>query len=299
MTSTNGSSTHSPVETAAVVAHGRIDVERRRRSRPCSGRVRGGRARRRTGERPAHGRRRRGRDDPAHARAPPGNRRPGDRRQLRPCRLSRVDCPRSARGRSGTGLRGRVPDDRAADAGGAARRRGVRCRQRRRRDKLDARADDRARLGDRGRRPRRGAVRRDDLLHALRLDRVQPLERRPRARPRARRDGDHLHRAALARRPAARRAAWRRAGGEERNARTWWPLSSSTASAPATSRRSERCRSGSGPSEACSRRCPRRRSSAATARRSRPKERMGGVGRRVYDRLRASSPPHREPRPHP
>ena len=43
-----------------------------------------------------------------------------------------------------------------------------------------ARPDGRARLGDRRRGPRRPAVRRDDLLDAVRLDRLQPLERRAR-----------------------------------------------------------------------------------------------------------------------
>src|SRR6478752_6645024 len=54
--------------------------------------------------------------------------------------------------------------------------------------------------------------------------------------------------------------------------------------AAATSHRIGRCRSGSASSGACSPRSRRRRSSAATARRSRPKERMCGVPPRVYDR---------------
>ena len=55
---------------------------------------------------------------------------------------------------------------------------------------------------------------------------------------------------------------------------------SSTATTAVRSRPTGRSRSGSASSAACSRRCRRRRSSAATARRSRPKERMGGVGPR-------------------
>ena len=51
------------------------------------------------------------------------------------------------------------------------------------------------------------AVRRDDLRDARRIDRVQPVERRPGPRPRARRDGRDLHRAALAARAADGRAA--------------------------------------------------------------------------------------------
>ena len=56
-------------------------------------------------------------------------------------------------------------------------------------------------------------MRRDDLLHALGLDRVQPLERRPGDDVGARGDGDHVRRAALAPRPAARRPARARPHG--------------------------------------------------------------------------------------
>ncbi len=52
---------------------------------------------------------------------------------------------------------------------------------------------------------RRRLVRRDDLLDAFRLDRVQPLERGAGARARPRRDGDHVYRAAFPRRAPARR----------------------------------------------------------------------------------------------
>ena len=50
---------------------------------------------------------------------------------------------------------------------------------------------------------------------------------------------------------------------------------------------------------ACLRRCPRRRSSAATARPSRPERTMVGVGRRLYDSLGAAPTANREPRAHP
>ena len=63
------------------------------------------------------------------------------------------------------------------------------------------------------------AVRRRRLLDSLRLDRLQPLERRPRARLGPRRDGDHLRRAALAQRPASCRPARRRADRLEPHAR--------------------------------------------------------------------------------
>ena len=55
------------------------------------------------------------------------------------------------------------------------------------------------------REPRRPALRRDDLLHAVRLDRLQPLERRARADVGPRGDGDDVRRAALAARTGARR----------------------------------------------------------------------------------------------
>ena len=53
-------------------------------------------------------------------------------------------------------------------------------------------------MDDRRRGSRRAAVRRDDLRDAFRLDGVQPLERWASACPRARRDGGHVHRGALA-----------------------------------------------------------------------------------------------------
>src|SRR5579862_8899900 len=62
------------------------------------------------------------------------------------------------------------------------------------------------------------------------------------------------------------------------------PPCSSTGTRAVPSSPTEPSRSGSAWSAACSRHCRRRRSSGATARRSRPKERMGGVGPRVYDR---------------
>ena len=94
------------------------------------------------------------------------------------------------------------------------RRRALAGGQRHGRGQLDDRPDDRARLGDRRRGSRLAAVRRPDLLDALGLDGVQPLERRSRARLGARRDGDHLRRAALAARAAAGGAA--RPGADRR-----------------------------------------------------------------------------------
>ena len=94
------------------------------------------------------------------------------------------------------------------------RRRALAGGQRHGRGELDDRPDDRARLGDRRRGSRLAALRRPDLLDALGLDRVQPLERRPGARLGPRRDGDHLRRAALAARAAAGGAA--RPGADRR-----------------------------------------------------------------------------------
>ena len=107
----------------------------------------------------------------------------------------------------GRAFNGRVRDRRAAGAGGLGRRRELDGRKRRGRDELDDRPDDRAGLGDRRRGARVAALRRIDLLLALRLDRLQPLERRPGRRVGHRRDGDHVRRAALAPCAAAGRAA--------------------------------------------------------------------------------------------
>ena len=87
-------------------------------------------------------------------------------------------------------------------AGGEARRRSTTSSS-----TSSTRADDRARLGDRRRGPRRPAVRRGHLRDAVRLDGLQPLERRAGARLGARGDGGDVRRAALAARAAARRAA--------------------------------------------------------------------------------------------
>ena len=99
-----------------------------------------------------------------------------------------------------------------------------------------------------------------------------------------RRDGDHVHRAALARRAAARRPARGGADRAERDARRRRGCAGRWAQERRSRLPAERCRSGSASSAACSRRCPRRRSSAATARRSRPRRTMGSVGPRVYHR---------------
>ena len=185
-----------------------------------------------------------------------GSERAGDRRQLRPRRLPRVDPAGRSRARSRAGLRRRVRDGRAADAPGAARRRAARRSQRRRRHELDARPHGRARLGGRRRGSRHRPLRRHDLLDAVGLDGVQPLERRPRARPRPRRDGGHVHRAALAPRAAARRPARRGGDGPKRTADVAATLlvdGHRVGEAPA--RRGGR-RSTSASSGACSRRCP-------------------------------------------
>ena len=63
--------------------------------------------------------------------------------------------------------------------------------------------------------------------------------------------------------------------------------------------RAGRCRSGSASSGACSRRSRRRPSSAATARRSRPRRTNGRRRPAGLRSLRAPAAPHREPRPHP
>ena len=99
----------------------------------------------------------------------------------------------------------RLPRARAADARGGTRRRDAHRCERRRGRRRHARADDRARVVDRWRGARHPAVRRPDLRDSARLDRLQPLERRPGARLGARRDGGHVRRAALAARAPARR----------------------------------------------------------------------------------------------
>ena len=95
---------------------------------------------------------------------------------------------------------------RAADAGARASRRPHRRRQRRRRVERVARAHDRARARGRRRGARTAAVRRDHLLDAVRLDRLQPLERRPGAHVGPRGDRAHVRRCALAARAPARRS---------------------------------------------------------------------------------------------
>ena len=87
----------------------------------------------------------------------------------------------------------------------------ARRRQRRRRRQRHTGPDHRDRLLDRRRGSRHAAVRRADLRDPVRLDRVQPLERRPGARVGPRRRRGHLRRAAHAARAAARRRAGPRA----------------------------------------------------------------------------------------
>ena len=86
-----------------------------------------------------------------------------------------------------------------------------------------------------------------DLRDAVRLDGVQPLERRPGARLGARRDGGHVRRAALAARAAARRPARPRRRRSGTGRPTWRPPCSSTATASASSRPDGRVASGSAP----------------------------------------------------
>ena len=137
----------------------------------------------------------------------PGHRGARARRQPRARRLPHVDRGRLARGGHTPRVRRGARARRAARAGGVGRRRTVAGGQRHGRRELDDRPDDRARLGDRRGGSGLAAVRRPDLLDAVGVDGLQPLERRSRARLGARRDGDHLRRAALAARAAAGGAA--------------------------------------------------------------------------------------------
>ena len=115
------------------------------------------------------------------------------------------------------------------------------------------------------------------LRDAARLDRLQPLERRPGARLGPRRGGGHVRRAAHAARAPARRRARPRPRGRRTARRTSRRSCSSTATASA---RLAPRRAGDGAvrhePHARSRRCPSRRSSAATARSSAPPESAGG-----------------------
>ena len=166
----------------------------------AAGRRRGAR-----GGRP-RGRARRRRDDAARARPLPRHGRPGARRQLRPRRLPHLDPRRRAR----DGPRARVPR--------RLRRRSSCRRSRRRRRRAGPAVNDvvvrsatsgawsSSRWSVGGEDLGAPAVRRGDLLDAVGLDRLQPLERRPGARLGPRGDGDHVRRAALAARAAARRA---------------------------------------------------------------------------------------------
>ena len=115
--------------------------------------------------------------------------------------------------------------------------------------------------------PRHAAVRRPDLRDAARLDRLQPLERRPGARLGPRRGGGHVRRAAHAARAAARRRA-RTSSSRSSTARPTSRRSCSSTDAGRLPRAGEVARCASAPAGRCSRRCPSRRSSAATPRSS-------------------------------
>ena len=109
----------------------------------------------------------------------------------------------------------RLPGGRAAHARAEVvghRRR----RQRRRRRELDPRAHGRALLDRRGRGARQAGLRRAHLRDPVRLDCLQPLERRPGARVGARRARGHLRRRALAARAPPRRPARPRRRGLDR-----------------------------------------------------------------------------------
>ena len=102
---------------------------------------------------------------------------------------------------------------------------------------------------------------------ALGLDRLQPLERRPGARLGPRRDGDHVHRAALPARPAARRSGRTARSSIRNRTPTCAPPCSSTGTPPPRSATGpERVRAARRAAQPCSRCCPSRCSSAATAR---------------------------------
>ena len=86
--------------------------------------------------------------------------------------------------------------DRAADARRRGGRRATRGAQRPRRHEWRPRPHDSARVGGRRGAARADRLRRDRLLDAVRIDGLQPLERRAGARLGDRRDGRHLRRAA-------------------------------------------------------------------------------------------------------
>ena len=142
-----------------------------------------------------------------------------------------------------------------------------------------------------------------DLRDAVRLDRVQPLERRPGARLGARGDGADVRRAALALRAAARRPAGARPDRLEPHARRAGERARRRPRGRASSRRPAAASCGSPGSGRCSARCRRRRSSRATARSSGtdpprttapsraglcPFRRMGRIRCGVYHRLTCS-----------
>ena len=200
---------------------------------------------------------RRRRHDAARASHLSRHRRAGLRRQLRAGRLPDELARRRARAEPRTSVRGGLPRRGALDARGRRGGRAPPGDQRRRRDERAARADGRARLGGRRRGPGAAALRRDDLRDALRLDRVQPLERRPGAHVGHRGDGDHLRRAALAARAAARRPARPDRPDHEPDERRRRSPSSPTAMRSASSRPRPLSRSGSARSGAGSPSCPR------------------------------------------
>ena len=145
--------------------------------------------------------------------------------------------------------------------------------ERRRRRERVARAHDRARARRRRRGARAPAVRRDHLLDALGLDRVQPLERRAGADVGAGGDGAHVRRGALAARAAARRPAGR---GRDRLE-------------PLAGRRARACSStatGSRAREGRARGRPHRRGALAARDAARRRRSSAAIGRALLRRLR-------------
>ena len=147
-------------------------------------------------------------------------------------------------------------------------RKAARRRERRRRDERRARPHGRARVVDRRRGLRPRALRRSDLLDAVGLDRLQPLERRAGADVGARRDGADLRRSTRPPRAAVRPAAWPRPPRSGTARPTSAVPCSSTATGSAMRARTSRSRSASASSDRCSGRCRRRRSCGATGRAS-------------------------------
>ena len=250
----------------------------------------------------ARRRARRRRDDAARAAHVPRHGDPGDRRQLRAGRLPQLDRAGGARGRAAAGVRRRARGRRAADARGRDRRverTSPSTTSSSRRGELGRMVELEWAVGgeDLGRVPCDGLI----CSTPVRLDRLQPLERRAGADVGDRRDGDDVRRAALAPRAAARRAPRRRTSSSGTGRRTSRSSCSSTATASARRAATSASR-------------PARRAAVAPrdaargdVRQPLPRElldlaRRGQVWRHGARRLRsrrASPPADREPRPHP